>query len=237
MPAKKIVLSNDAALLTILQNSFFQREGFEMIPVQDGQTGFQAVEAEAPTLAVFDLAELGEQAFDCCRSIKADPLLASTPVLLVLPERSADDLAEKCWAVGCDAVVHRPLLSERFLDAACGLLGISRRLARRFPVAFRVAFVDEEQTRYSGSCVNLNVGGMFMATETLFPVGTTLAVEFALPGTEACLCSDVRVAWVNHPEWRKKNTLPCGLGLQFVEKDTTLRAALKGYLDGLSIED
>ncbi len=237
MPAKKIVLSNDAALLSILQNSFFQREGFEMITVQDGQTGFQAVEAEAPTLAVFDLAELGEQALDCCRSIKEDPLLASTPVLLVLPERSADDLAEKSWAVGCDAVVHRPLVSERFLDAACGLLGISRRLARRFPVSFQLAFLDEKHTRYSGSCVNLNVGGMFMATETFFPVGTTLAVEFALPGTETCLCSDVRVAWVNHPEWRKKNALPCGLGLQFVEKDTTLRAALKGYLDGLSIED
>lgn len=237
MPAKKIVLSNDAALLSILQNSFFQREGFEMIPVQDGQTGFQAVEAEAPTLAVFDLSELGEQALDCCRSIKEDRLLAATPVLLVLPERSADDLAEKCWDAGCDAVVHRPLASGRFLDAACGLLGISRRLARRFPVTFQVAFLDDKQTRYSGSCVNLNVGGMFMATETLFPVGTTLAVEFALPGTAARLCSDVRVAWVNHPEWRKKNALPCGLGLQFVEKDTTLRVALKAYLDSLSIAD
>ena len=43
MPTKKIVLSNDAVLLDILENSFFQREGFEMVLVQDGQTGFQAV--------------------------------------------------------------------------------------------------------------------------------------------------------------------------------------------------
>ena len=33
-----------------------------------------------------------------------------------------------------------PLAAERFLDAACGLLGISRRLARRFPVSFQLAF-------------------------------------------------------------------------------------------------
>ena len=86
MPAKKIVLSNDAALLAVLENSFFQREGFELVLVQDGQTGFQAVEAEAPTLAVFGLALLGDQALECCREIKQDPLLAATPVVLLLPE-------------------------------------------------------------------------------------------------------------------------------------------------------
>ncbi len=134
MAAKKIVLSNDAALLAILKNSFFQREGFGLVLVQDSQTGFQAVEAEAPTLAVFDLGQLGEQALACCQAIKADPLLAATPVLLLLPDWSTEDVADACWEAGCDAVIHRPLSAERFLDAACGLLGISRRLARRFPV-------------------------------------------------------------------------------------------------------
>ena len=99
MPTKKIVLSNDAALLAILKNSFFQREGFGMILVQDGQTGFQAVEAEAPTLAVFDLALLGEQALECCRAIKSDPLLAATPVLLLLPETAAEELG-RCLLAG-----------------------------------------------------------------------------------------------------------------------------------------
>ncbi|NIV92199.1 hypothetical protein GWN42_05190, partial [candidate division KSB1 bacterium] len=87
MPTKKIVLSHDPALLAILQNSFFQREGFAMVQVKDGQTGYEAVEMEAPTMAVFDLARLGEQALTCCRSIKEDPLLSQTPVLLVLPDK------------------------------------------------------------------------------------------------------------------------------------------------------
>lgn len=237
MPSKKIVLSSDPALLTILQNSFFQREGFEMIPVQDGQTGFQAVEFEAPTLAIFDLEQLGEQALDCCRSVKQDTLLAATPVLLILPEQASEALADQCWDAGCDAVVHRPLAAERFLDAACGLLGISRRLARRFPVNFQLSFLDTRQKQHHGSCVNLNFGGMFLATETLFPVETRLDVRFVLPGFTSPLQGTVRVAWVNHPEWRKKEGVPCGMGVQFVDLGPTARAALKEFIDTLTLTD
>jgi uncharacterized protein (TIGR02266 family) len=237
MPTKKIVLSNDAALLAILENSFFQREGFEMILVQDGQTGFQAVEAEAPTLAVFDLAQMGENALECCRAIKQDSLLAATPVLLMLADETDEQLADACWAAGCDAVVHRPLSSVRFLDAACGLLGISRRLARRFPVSFQLAFLDSQQTKHVGHCVNFNAGGMFVATETLFPVDTALTIEFTLPGFQSPLHSSVRVAWVNHPEWRKKNATPCGIGLQFVEQSPTVKAVVQEFLDNLTLKD
>lgn len=233
MPAKKIVLSNDPALLAILQNSFFQREGFEMIPVQDGQTGFRAVEAEGPALAVFDLAMMGEQGLECCRKLKGDPLLAATSVMMLLPDQAAEDLADVCWSAGCDAVAHRPMSGERFLDAACGLLGFSRRLATRLPASFEVTFFASEQERHVGRCVNLNTGGMYLATEILFPVGTDLVIEFSLPGSGKPLQSDVRVAWANHPEWRKKNTMPCGLGLQFKNHTPAWKAALQEFLDSL----
>ena len=237
MPNKKIVLSNNPLLLTILHNSFFQREGFDMVLVQDGQTGFQAIEAEEPTLAVFDLMHLGEQALDCCRAVKGDPLLATTPVLLLLPEDAGEDLADDCWDAGCDAVVHRPLAAERFLDAACGLLGISTRLARRFPVSFELSFLDSKQKKHVGLCANLNLGGMFLATETLFPVDTELAVEFVLPGFKMALQNAARVAWVNHPEWLKKNSMPCGVGLEFISVTPTFVSALQEFLDSLKGDD
>jgi CheY-like chemotaxis protein len=237
MPNKKIVLSNNPLLLTILHNSFFQREGFDMVLVQDGQTGFQAIEAEEPTLAVFDLMHLGEQALDCCRAVKGDPLLATTPVLLLLPEDAGEDLADVCWAAGCDAVVHRPLAAERFLDAACGLLGISTRLARRFPVSFELSFLDSKQKKHVGLCANLNLGGMFLATETLFPVDTELAVEFVLPGFKMALQNAARVAWVNHPEWLKKNSMPCGVGLEFISVSQSFVSALQEFLDSLKGDD
>lgn len=237
MPTKKIILSNDPDLLAVMKNSFFQREGFEMVLVKDGQTGFQAVEAEAPTLAVFDLGQLGEQALDCSRAIKNDVLLAATPVLLLAPEDAAEELVDSCWSAGCDAVVRRPLTAECFLDAACGLLGISRRLAKRFPVSFQLELLDRAYKRHTGSCVNLNSGGMFLSTDKLFPVDTLLAVEFTLPGFMSPLCCSVRVAWVNHPEWRKKNSVPCGLGLQFENPSQAFKSALQEFLDSLKVED
>lgn len=233
MPAKKIVLSNDAALLAVLENSFFQREGFDLVLVQDGQTGFQAVEAEAPTLAVFDLALLGDQALECCREIKQDPLLAATPVVLLLPEGVTETLADACWQAGCDAVVHRPLAGDRFLDAACGLLGISRRLEYRTPVSLPVTLVDARRKRHQASCININSGGMFLATETLFPVDSCLSLEFSLPGVGLDLQLTLRVAWVNHPEWRKKNNLPCGMGVQFKQPDQVVMTALQDFLASL----
>lgn len=237
MPAKKIVLSNDAALMAILEHSFFKREGFQLLQIADAESCLQLVEEEAPALVVLDFSQLGEMAFSCCRSIKNDPLLAKTPVLLLLSMQDGDDVADACWDADCDAVVHRPLRADRFLDAACGLLGISRRLAKRFPASFSLSFLDQKQKQHVGSCINLNTGGLFLATETLFPVGTQLEVELALPGYERALSCLVRVAWVNHPEWRKKNALPCGMGLEFDASNQTLRVVLEEFVEGLTLEE
>lgn len=215
MPTKKIVLSNDPELQAILRSSYFQAEGFDMVLVQDGQTGLQAVEAEAPTFAVFDCAQLGDQALECCRSIKEDPLLVGTPVLLLMPAQADQGLAEAALAAGCDAVVHRPLDAERVLDAAFRLVGISRRLARRLPTGFPLTFFDSRQKPHPGHCLNLNLGGMFLATETLSPVDTRLLVELTRSGDQSAVTIPARVAWVNHPEWLKKSSLPSGMGLEF----------------------
>jgi uncharacterized protein (TIGR02266 family) len=237
MPTKKIVLSHDATLLAILKNSYFQRESFGMVLVKDGQTGFQAVEAEAPTLAIFDIGLLGEQALECCRSIKNDALLAKTPVLLILPENADEDMADACWSAGTDAVVHRPLEATRFLDAAFGLIGISCRLAMRFPVSFKLKFLDSKHKQHVGICTNVNVGGMYLATESLFPVDTQLSIEFTLPGFQSPISVTVRVAWVNHPEWLKKNTLPCGMGLEFIKSSPALKKILQEYVNDLASQE
>lgn len=234
---KKIVLSDNDSLLAVLEDSFFRREGFAILPIRDEMSGLQAVEAEAPAMAVFDLEQMGERALVCCRAIKKDHLLNATPVLLVLPAEASEDLVDACWDAGCDAVVPRPLSASRFLDAACNLLGISRRLARRFPVSFRLNIQDTRQKQHEGFCVNLNAGGMFIKTDMLYPIDTRLLIEFTLPGFQVKLHCPVRVAWVNHPEWRKKNDLPCGLGVEFIREGSGIGAALQAFLDSLPTLD
>lgn len=235
MLAKKVALSKDPGLLEILENSFFQREGFEMVLVEDDQTGCEAVESEAPALAIFSLATMGEQALVCCRRIKADPLLQQTSVLMLLAAEEEDEVAEACWAAGCDAVLHPPLDAARLLDAACGLLGINRRIAPRFPVCFQLQFTGKDQKVHHATAVNLNEDGMFLTAEQLFPVDTGLNLQFALPGSTTQIECSARVAWVNHPEWLKKNTLPCGMGVQFITLEERARQMLQRFLDSLVV--
>ena len=80
MFTKKIVISQDGYLLSLLEDSFFQREQFTLVPVADQQTGFEAVEAEAPALAIFSLPVMQNQALACCRQIKDDQILGRPAV-------------------------------------------------------------------------------------------------------------------------------------------------------------
>ena len=154
-----------------------------------------------------------------------------------MPENAVEKMADDCWNAGTDAVVHRPIQASRFLDAAFGLIGISRRLARRFPVSFKLKFLDSKQKQHIGICRNINVEGMYLATGALFPVDTQLSVEFTLPGFQSPISVVVRVAWVNHPEWLKKDSLPYGMGLEFINSSAAFKDIVREYVAGLASQE
>jgi len=215
MLAKRIVATDSTELLSALESSFFKREGFALLAAPAAESTYRLVEAEAPALAILDLAVLGEDGLACCRRIKHDPLLGKTALVLLLPQQEDGGLLAGCQEAGCDAVFPRPLEMNRLFDAVCVLLGVSQRLAQRLPVDFRVDFAAVGRKQHAGLAVNLHVDGMFLAAERLFPADTMLLLEFTLPGfAGSCRCHG-RVAWVNHPEWRKKPSLPSGMGIHF----------------------
>lgn len=112
-------------------------------------------------------------------------------------------------------------------------MGIEKRSEKRFSVDFNLGFFDHKQKSYSGRCLNLNAGGMFVATDSLFPVDTLLLVECALPNSHGSIDTPVRVAWVNHPEWLKKDSLPSGMGLQFVQSRLAFKTILSEFIETL----
>ncbi|MBW2451381.1 MAG: PilZ domain-containing protein [Deltaproteobacteria bacterium] len=235
MVTKKIVISQDGYLLSLLEDSFFQREHFTLVPVADQQTGVEAVEIEAPALAIFSVPVMQNQALACCRQIKTDQVLGKTAVLLLLPDDADDDLAEACWSAGCDALLHPPLTVGRLLDTACGLLGIDQRIARRWPVCMALEFTADDEQTYPATALNLTEGGMFLASEKLFPVDTRLLLDLTLPGSETPFVALVRVAWVNHPEWQRKEILPCGMGVEFIRLNQLAKSSLKEFLNALKV--
>jgi hypothetical protein len=76
---------------------------------------------------------------------------------------------------------------------------------------------------------------MYLATGALFPVDTQLSIEFTLPGFQSPIAVAVRVAWVNHPEWLKKDTLPCGMGLEFINSSVAFKEIVQEYVASLAV--
>ena len=232
MLTKKIVVSDVPDLIDIMEKSFFQREGFQLVRIIEANEAFQCVETDSPALAILDLSSLGVEGIECCRRLKNDSLLQVTPIILLLGDNQRD-LQSSCWDAGCDQVLGRPLSALQLLDDACGLLGISRRLARRFPVSFHLEFSPQANQKHVGTAVNLNTGGMFLASESIYPKETRIILEFTLPGYTMPLQCPARVAWINHPEWVKKTNMPCGMGVEFIDLGATAKIALQDFLDNL----
>ncbi|HKL20730.1 MAG TPA: response regulator [Tichowtungia sp.] len=232
MLTKKIVLSDVPDLVDIMEKSFFQRDGFEMVRVIESDEAFQCIETDSPALAILDLSSLGAEGIHCCRRLKSDPLLQVTPIILILAENQLG-LKSRCWDAGSDQVLERPLSALQLLDDACNLLGISLRLARRFPVSFHLEFRRDNDKKHVGIAVNLNIGGMFLASEVLYPQDASIILEFTLPGYTMPIGCLARVAWINHPEWVNKNNLPSGMGVEFLDLSGTAEIVLQNFLDQL----
>ena len=76
---------------------------------------------------------------------------------------------------------------------------------------------------------NVTRGGVFIASRTPLPIGTTFAFEIQLAGGEVALAGDGKVTWVKpfDPAAPQK---PHGMGVQFLRLDTPSRELLNKIL-------
>lgn len=87
----------------------------------------------------------------------------------------------------------------------------NERQHRRAPVPMEVHYRTTGSFLVSYS-LNLSMGGLFLETDELLPIGTHLAVRFTVPGADAPVETTAHVVWVRPPS---PEGGPPGLGLQF----------------------
>ncbi len=85
----------------------------------------------------------------------------------------------------------------------------------RLKVCLTISDGPDQDRTIMNYVVNMSTGGMFIETSDLLPVDTLLKVELMLPGKTPITCK-ARVAWTNGPHSLKKQSLPYGMGLQFL---------------------
>src|SRR5215510_7669379 len=102
-----------------------------------------------------------------------------------------------------------------------------RREHDRFGVELDVT-VSSEHNFYAGFVENMSVGGIFIATHQLKPVGERLEFSVHLPGTEEPIRGSGVVRWVR--VYSEASNVPPGMGIKFDPLEPAAVRAIESFL-------
>jgi uncharacterized protein (TIGR02266 family) len=94
-----------------------------------------------------------------------------------------------------------------------------------------IYYGPENQSLMTDFAVNMSTGGVFIETGNVLPVDTPLILEFLLPGHDNRITCRARVAWTNEPENLRKQRLPSGMGMQFLDLSLENMHAIRQFLN------
>ena len=89
---KKILIIEDDKFLRELIAQKLLKEGYDIAEAIDGEKGIEAVKKEKPDLVLLDLILPGIDGFEVLARMKADPILAEIPVIILSNLGQKDDI-------------------------------------------------------------------------------------------------------------------------------------------------
>lgn len=101
-----------------------------------------------------------------------------------------------------------------------------RRASPRYKVELDVS-IGSEHNFYGGFVENLSVGGVFIATHLLKPVGEVFEISVYLPGQEIAVKGLGEVRWIR--ECSDRSITP-GMGVRFLELEPGSAERIEAFL-------
>ena len=120
MPFTILVVDDDPVIQKLLAVNF-EMEGYHVVTASDGEEALDRVAAERPAVVVLDVMMPKVDGIEVLRRIKANPITANTPVLLLSAKAQAQDI-EDGMAAGADAYLTKPFEPLDLLDRVALLL-------------------------------------------------------------------------------------------------------------------
>jgi putative two-component system response regulator len=109
-----VVVIEDEATQRMLLTRLLEREGYVVLALPDGETGLRAIIEYAPQLVLLDLNLPRMDGLEICRQLRADPLTATLPVIVVTAHTSLDDMVGALDA-GADDFLAKPVQQAELL--------------------------------------------------------------------------------------------------------------------------
>ena len=110
-----IVVADDDADIRDLVVFKLEQSGHQVLAFGDGVSAVEACQQQPPELVLLDVMMPGMSGLDACRVMRADPALATVPVILLTARAQETDI-EQGFRVGADDYVVKPF-SPRELAA------------------------------------------------------------------------------------------------------------------------
>src|SRR5262249_31586522 len=119
---KRILVVEDQDDLRGVLRDLLTGSGYEVAEALDGRDGISKANAERPDLILMDIQLPVIDGYEATREIKANPKLASTPIIAVSSFAMKGD-EEKARAAGCDHYVTKPYSPIQLLRIIRTFLG------------------------------------------------------------------------------------------------------------------
>jgi len=121
MVQRKILIVEDEVSLLKLESILLTTRGYKVSGVTDGLKALEEIKKDMPDLVLLDIMIPGIDGFEVCRRIKADPVTANLPVVMLTAKKSSADQARGIEA-GADAYITKPFKSAKIIEVVEELL-------------------------------------------------------------------------------------------------------------------
>lgn len=228
MTTKRVLLGVDANSFPVASIFFSNREKFAVTVVHDGIEAIGRILEEKPDIAFLNVDLAHKGGAECCKEVKESGLSPETLIVLEVCLENQRDV-RRCLEADCSALIVKPVRYDDLAGISTRLLFRESSIPPRFDVRLPIRYGIRQDKLIDNFSVNLSMGGVFLETTKILPVGTSLTVAFSLPDGTTIDCS-AQVTWLNGPMLRSKPLLPSGMGLKFLDIEKYEVTALRKFL-------
>ncbi|PIQ86192.1 MAG: two-component system response regulator [Candidatus Omnitrophica bacterium CG11_big_fil_rev_8_21_14_0_20_45_26] len=112
--AKKILIADDEPFILKMVTARLQKEGFEVVTAQDGQSVLDLTRQQNPDLILLDIMMPKLDGYKVCRLLKFDKQFSHIPVVMCTA-RDMDEDSQLGFQTGADEYVTKPFEMEELV--------------------------------------------------------------------------------------------------------------------------